>query len=289
MASRSTQVATATKAGLPPAGAPADKPLEKVPRKSLIASMSHKYGIEPEKMMSTLKATAFRQRGKGGGPPPDITNEQMLALLLVSNEYNLNPWTKEIYAFPQDGGIVPVIGIDGWLRLINSQPQLDYMEIEQAEHAPGVVPEWIQCTIKRKDRSRPTIIREYYVECKRDTDPWNKMPRRMLRHKAIKECGRVAFGFAGLYDQDDADYIMNTIDVTPRNTKPATEAPKALPQQSDGPILVTTEQVEEIRTALQKANMDEGDLLDEYKLAALQELEFDVVPDVLAWISNSAA
>ncbi len=69
--------------------------------------------------MNTLKNTAF----KGG----NVTDEQFTALLIVANQYGLNPWTKEIYAFPDKGGIVPVVGVDGWARIINEHPQFDGM------------------------------------------------------------------------------------------------------------------------------------------------------------------
>src|SRR5580765_7172723 len=68
------------------------------------------------------------------------------------------------------------------------------------------------CIIYRKDRSHPTRITEYLAECTRGTDPWKSHPRRMLRHKALIQCARLAFGFAGIYDHDEGERI---IDVTP--------------------------------------------------------------------------
>ncbi|MGE9253208.1 recombinase RecT, partial [Escherichia coli] len=53
--------------------------------------MAARFSVEPGKMLATLKSTAF----KG-----DVSNEQMIALLIVADQYGLNPWTKEIYAFP---------------------------------------------------------------------------------------------------------------------------------------------------------------------------------------------
>ena len=65
---------------------------------SLLSKMAAKYSVDPSKMLTTLKATAF----KG-----DVSNEQMMALLIVADQYGLNPWTKEIYAFPdRQNGIV---------------------------------------------------------------------------------------------------------------------------------------------------------------------------------------
>ena len=130
-------------------------------------------------------------------------SEQMVALLVVANEYNLNPFTKEIYAFPaKGGGIVPVVGIDGWLRIINEHPQYDGMDVRMAGDGS-------ECTvvIYRKDRTHATSITEYLEEVVRNTDPW-KMARRMLRHKAIIQCARVAFSFSGIKDDDEAEKIV---------------------------------------------------------------------------------
>lgn len=52
------------------------------------------------------------------------------------------------------------------------------------------------CTIHRKDRKHPVIVTEWLIECQRDTEPWKQHPRRMIRHKAIAQCARIAFGFA---------------------------------------------------------------------------------------------
>lgn len=163
---------------------------------SLIAKFAGKFGVEPNKMLSTLKATAF----KG-----DVTNEQMMALLIVADQYGLNPWTKEIYAFPdKNNGIVPVVGVDGWSRIINSNPNFDGMSFQDAPDGS-----FIECTIWRKDRTHPISVTEYLSECKRNTGPWGSHPRRMLRHKAMIQCARVAFGYVGIYDEDEAERIID--------------------------------------------------------------------------------
>jgi phage recombination protein Bet len=145
-------------------------------------------------LMETLKATAFKGQ---------VSDAQMTALLIVANQYGLNPWTKEVYAFPdKNNGIVPVVGVDGWARIINSNPQFDGMEFEQDD-------EKCTCKIYRKDRSRATAVTEYMKECKRpNVGPWVSHPMRMLRHKAMIQCARLAFGFGGIYDQDEAERIV---------------------------------------------------------------------------------
>lgn len=175
-------------------------------QRSLIARLAAKFHVDADKMMGTLKVTAFRQRAND----PEPTNEQMMALLIVADQYGLNPWTKEIYAFPDKGGIVPVVGIDGWSRIVNQHDQFDGVEFvfgPPVEKRKGA-PEWVECIMYRKDRAHPTKVREYLAECWRDTGPWNSHPSRMLRHKAFVQCARIAFGFVGIYDEDEAQRIL---------------------------------------------------------------------------------
>lgn len=176
--------------------------------------MAGKYNVEPSKLLETLKNTVFR----------GATNDELLALVVVSNEYGLNPLTKEIYAFPaKGGGIVPVVSIDGWIRMMNDHPQFDGIDYEFEHTEDGKL---ISCTsiIYRKDRSHPTRVTEYLMECRRNTEPW-KMERRMLRHKATIQGARVAFGFSGITDEDEAAVtpgLANARDVTPKTAARAT-------------------------------------------------------------------
>lgn len=163
---------------------------------TLTTNFAARFGLgdNQKELVDTLKATAF----KGG----NVTDAQMTALMLVAQQYNLNPWLKEIYAFPDKGGIVPIVGVDGWARIMNDHAQFDGIEFEQDD-------EKCTCVIFRKDRSHAIKATEYMAECKRsNTGPWQSHPRRMLRHKAMIQCARLAFGFGGIYDQDEAERIL---------------------------------------------------------------------------------
>lgn len=142
-----------------------------------------------------LKSTAFKSN-------TPVSDAQMTALLIVANQYGLNPFTKEIFAFPDKGGIVPVVGVDGWSRIMNNHLQFDGMEFKFEDDS-------CTCIIYRKDRSHPISATEYLAECRRDNSPaWKSHPRRMLRHKAMIQAARLAFGFGGIYDQDEAERII---------------------------------------------------------------------------------
>lgn len=173
---------------------------------SALAILAERLNVDTEKLIATLKNTVFK----------GATNEEMMVLTVVANAYNLNPLVKEVYAFPaKGGGIVPVVSIDGWLRIINDHPQMDGLETVFVEDGKG---ELLSCTciIHRKDREHPTKATEYLTECVRATEPW-KMKHRMLRHKAIIQCARIAFGFSGIHDEDEGRDITGSATRKERN------------------------------------------------------------------------
>jgi hypothetical protein len=42
----------------------------------------------------------------------------------------------------------------------------------------------------------------------------------MLRHKAMIQCARLAFGFVGIFDEDEAERIREEINITPAKIDP---------------------------------------------------------------------
>jgi phage recombination protein Bet len=178
------------------------------PKPSAMQLMASRCNVDPAKLHQTLKSTVFK----------GATDEEMLALVVTANTYQLNPLLKEMYAFPKKGGgIVPMVGVDGWLKIANRQENYDGMSVEV--FGDGKTPTHATCEIYLKNRAHPVKVTEYYEECKRNTDPWNQMPRRMIRNKVMIQAIRVAFGIGGIFDEDEATDIAGTRNVTP---KPAT-------------------------------------------------------------------
>lgn len=185
-------------------------------KKSILLTMASEYGMEPDAFEATVRATCSPS-GRDG--VKQLTREEFAAFLLVAKQYDLNPLTKEIYAYPKKGGgIVPVVSVDGWINLINSQPMCDGWDMAADLDAKGQLVSYT-CKMFRKDRSHPAVITEYLSECVRDTEPW-KMKHRMLRHKTLIQAGRYTFGFAGIYDEDEGDRIAEARDITPKRVAP---------------------------------------------------------------------
>lgn len=122
-----------------------------------------------------------------------------IQLLRLANKYRLDPLSDEISLLQkQDQTYQPFITIDGWSKLMNDHPQYAGMSLRDSTELIDGIPTWIECTIYRNDRILPIVIKEYYEEVKTDHPSWQQMPRRMLRHRVIQQCARLALGISSM-------------------------------------------------------------------------------------------
>ena len=192
-------------------------------QKPLVTRFAERYGVDSEKLLHTLKATCFKLgTDRQTGELKQVSNEQMMALLIVAEQYGLNPFTKEIFAFEdKNKGVVPVVSVDGWSRIINEHDDMDGLEFRFSDNVTTPIggkscPDWCEVLIYRKNRGRPTIVREYldevYVPARNGySGPWQTHTKRFLRHKTLIQGARIAFGFAGIYDEDEAHRIIDVV------------------------------------------------------------------------------
>jgi len=246
---------------------------------SALAVMASRCNVDPAKLHSTLKNTVFK----------GATDDELLALVVTANTYELNPILKELYAFPKKGGgITPMVGVDGWIKIANRQPNFDGMDVEV--YGDGKTPTHATGTIYLKDRSHPVKVTEYFEECKRNTDPWNQMPRRMIRNKAIIQAIRLAFGVSGIHDEDEARDISGQVQIVsgakpvfrPRAVEPEDiedDIPMGEPVQTTAAAALASEELpvfeadtpqKTIQVALADASVSEGDFLKVLKATAPQ-------------------
>lgn len=240
---------------------------------TLLLQMSQKFGIDPDKMLSTMKATVFSD---------DASIEEMTAFASIANRYDLDPFKGEIYAFRKKGtkrpdgtyakgGIQAIVGIDGWATILNRHPALDGIEYEDDWTNDGKMLRSVTCVIWRKDRSRPTRVTEYMLECRQDTFPWKNFPVRMLRHKATIQCARIALGVSGIMDDDEFSRLERSIETTVRDITgvrsavPAMERLRSLAltagtsdRQAPGAVVGEVEESATLAQVLQEAAPDDS-------------------------------
>ena len=125
----------------------------------------------------------------------EVPVKTVLSFLRTMQHWHLDPLKEEIgFTQYEDGNWQVFIGIDGCSKLLNEHNQFNGLVFNQADTLIEGVPEWMECSIYRRDRIMPITVREYFVEVRNSNDLWQKMPRRMLRHRALQQCVRLAIG-----------------------------------------------------------------------------------------------
>ena len=125
----------------------------------------------------------------------EVPAKTILTLLRMMQSLHLDPLCEEIGFTQYDDGHWQVfITIEGCSKLLNQHPQFNGLVFNQADTLVDGLPEWIECSIYRRDRIMPITVREYLMEVRSEKEIWQKMPRRMLRHRALQQCVRLAMG-----------------------------------------------------------------------------------------------
>lgn len=146
-----------------------------------------------EEFYSIIKVQCFK--GK------DPSHAQLSSFLVLASTYRLNPLLKEIYAFPSNGGIQPIISIDGWLKIAHSNGTLRGIKHEVIFDKDGK-PTAVKCVLSIKDWDFPVETIELMSENKRDTPTWKQYPLRMLKHRATAQAIRMAFNVNAMLDDE---------------------------------------------------------------------------------------
>jgi hypothetical protein len=126
---------------------------------------------------------------------PNTPEAVQLNALRLIGKHELDPFADEISIHQyEDGHWQAFITIDGWSKLINSHPAFSGISFTESDELVSGVPSWMGCAIYRSDRVVPIEVKEYLCEIKTEHSIWKDMPRRMLRHRVIAQCARLAFG-----------------------------------------------------------------------------------------------
>lgn len=122
---------------------------------------------------------------------PGLTDPEFRLFAEMCRATGLNPATKEIWAIKAGGRLQLMTGINGFLKIANSHPAFDGMEVSHEWDGKQLV----SCTVKvhRKDRKFPAIATAYMAEYKKETPIWRTMPSVMLAKCAKSLAIREAF------------------------------------------------------------------------------------------------
>lgn len=134
---------------------------------------------------------------------PGLTDPEFVLFAEMCRATGLNPATKEIWAIKAGGRLQLMTGINGFLKIANSHPQFDGMEVTFEWDEKQLVS--ATAKVYRKDRRFPSIATAYMAEYGKQTPIWKTMPSIMLSKCAKSLAIREAFinELGGLYTQEE--------------------------------------------------------------------------------------
>lgn len=160
---------------------------------SIIATYAASRHMEKEALISTLMKTIA---------PDGASMEDIVGFLQIAHRFDLDPWAKEIFMIRSRGKVSTYVGIDGYSKIVNRQPEYDGCSFEYSQGPDGSI-DAVTCVMHRKDRAIPMAVTEFYSECVPPTpsEAWKRSPGRMLRHRAFVQAARLCFGISGALDE----------------------------------------------------------------------------------------
>ena len=183
-----------------------------------MTKLADNIGTTPEEIKSVLSGMIISAKAQHGSV---ATDAELTVVSGICAQYDLNPLTREAHAFISGGKLSVVIGIDGWIKLCNRQPNFNGIEYDYEFDGKELVS--VTTKIHVKGRDYPVSITEWMDECYQPKSPaWQKFKKRMLRNKSTGQAVRVAFGITEVIDDDEKGRIVDNSpaerDITPQAT-----------------------------------------------------------------------
>ncbi len=173
------------------------------------------------------------------------TNDEFQVFLELARRYQLDPFSKQIWAIKYNGNAAQIFaGRDGFLSIAHRSGVFDGMESGVDVDKTGETIGWAK--VYRKDMTHPFSITVSLSEYSTGKSLWKEKPRTMIQKVAESQCLRRAFSISGLYDPDEIDAEPQTqpadyrvIDVpethyTPRAPSASAPQPAATDQKPVG-------------------------------------------------------
>jgi hypothetical protein len=122
-------------------------------------------------------------------------------LFWLADRLGLDPLERDLIALEQresfPASVAFMITLDGWVKLLHRHPRFRGLSFEEGPVDEHGFPLWQSCSLYWEGFQCPWVVREWACEHRSLHESWLYHPRRMLRHKALTQCARLALGVGG--------------------------------------------------------------------------------------------
>lgn len=200
--------------------------------RSLAATAAQFLGVEPGKVCALLRNVWKPSKGQ-----PELTDSEMFAGLSMIARYALDPVAKEVYVTRTSKGLVTIIGIDGYVKILNRTEGYNGFEQELHFDDSGKDLEWVETVIYHKDREYPTKYRAFMSEYRKIAGPVaGQIPWHMLRLFSLRHAVRLFTPIGGnVVTEEEARWMdaYNPADVKQNVRSTAKERAAAMAKSAE--------------------------------------------------------
>lgn len=180
---------------------------ETAKNKTLTESAAEIMGVPAKSLLRFLRGVWTTSKGEA-----ELTNEEMFIGISIVAKYHLDPVAREIYVTKSKGKLMTVIGIDGWIKILDRTPHYNGYEMEIHEDETGKV-DYVTAIIHSKDRKYPAKYRAYAREYSSVSGFMaGKIPIHMLRIFALRHAARLFVPLGGTVMTDEEARVIEAGD-----------------------------------------------------------------------------
>lgn len=214
-------------------------------RRSVIMEAASILMVPPNKVLTLLRNVWKVSKGQ-----PEFTDEELFTGLSLIGRYHLDPIAKEVYVTrDKNGRLLNIVGIDGWIKILDRTDHYDGLEQVYHEEKGEVV--WLETRIYSTKRTRPTVYRAFMREYRALSGfVAEKAPIHMLGIFSLRHAARRFVPLGGhVVTEDEAVFMGAPVgeeEVTAKETKDT-------PRQSRADVLADS-----LAEAVSKSNVTEA-------------------------------
>lgn len=174
-------------------------------RSTVTAKAAAVLGVDPSQLIELLRNVWKTSKGQ-----PPLTPQEMFQGISMIARFELDPIAREVYVTRTSSGLATIIGIDGWMKILDRTDHYDGFEMSLHEDANREV-DYVDCTIYSKKRSKPTTYRAYAKEYAAIGGFMRqKLPLHMLRIFALRHAARLFTPLGGtIMTEEEARYMQS--------------------------------------------------------------------------------
>lgn len=189
-------------------------------------------GVPPEKVAVLLQNVWSTSNGKA-----PLTEQEMFQGMSMIARFGLDPIAKEVYVTRTKQGLATIIGIDGWIKVLDRTDHYDGHEQEIEFSEDGKVFS-VTTKIHSKTRKYPTVYVAYASEYATQSGfVAGNMPIHMLRIFSLRHAARQFTPIGGSVVTEEEAHWMDAYDEAEKRNgnKRASSIPRSEPKDEQEP------------------------------------------------------